>query len=78
MKHSNSNRQYNQFFASSLLALSLFGFLFPHHVNSGLSGHRVNHPVNVVDKMQTRQSDDDWAYQPPVSPGARRGWQFGS
>jgi hypothetical protein len=74
MKHSNSNTQYSQFFASALVALSLFGFLFPHHVNSGRSGHRVN----MVEKIQTHQSDDDWGYKPPASPGSHRGWQFGS
>jgi hypothetical protein len=72
MKRLNSNTHYNQFFASSLLALSLFGFLFPHHVNSERSGHRVN----MVEKIQTRQGEDASSYMPPDSPGSHR--EFGS
>ena len=76
MKRSNLYTQMNQFLGSSLLALSLFGFLFPHQVTSSTSRHHVNHRVNMTE--ETVQSTDDGGYQPPASPGSRRGWQFGS
>jgi hypothetical protein len=72
MKHSNLNTQLNQFFGSALFALSLFGFLFPHHVTSATSHHRVN----MTEQIQTRQSDDNSSYVPPDSPGSHR--EFGS
>lgn len=72
MKRSNLNTQLNQFFGSSLLALSLFGFLFPHHVTSATRHHRVN----MIEQVQTRQGDDDSSYMPPSGPGDHR--EFGS
>lgn len=72
MKRSNLNTQLNQFFGSSLLALSLFGFLFPHHVTSATRHNRVN----MIEQVQTRQSDDGSSYLPPSGPGDHR--EFGS
>jgi hypothetical protein len=72
MKLSNLNTQLNQFFGSALFALSLFGFLFPHHVTSKTSHQRVN----MIEQVQTRQGDDDSSYMPPNSPGSHR--EFGS
>lgn len=74
MKGSNSITKPNRFFAGALLALSLFGFLYPAHVNAQNSDSRVN----VIEQTQTQRSDVNWGYRPPASPGSRRGWQFGS
>ena len=63
MTLSNSIKQQNQSFASVLLAFSLFGFLWPDHVNSANGRHHVN-----LVKPSEVQQNDSW-YTPARSPG---------
>jgi len=62
MKLLSLTKQPNQSFDSVMLALSLFGFLWPHNANSIGKGHHTNFI----------QQNDDWNnswYTPPRSPG---------
>jgi hypothetical protein len=70
MKRFNSIKHANRF-ASVFLAFSLFGFLWPHHVNSA-----ARHHVNLIRPSQVQESDDDSWYTPPRSPGFHE--DFGS
>jgi hypothetical protein len=72
MKLSNLARQSNQFFGSALLAVSLFGFLFPHRTSQANPHYRVN----IIKQSQTDTSDIGSLYTPPDSPGSHR--DFGS
>jgi hypothetical protein len=65
MKLSNPIKSPNQSFASALLAFSLFGFLWPHQVNSASRHQRVN----MVNQAEVQKNDDDSWYTPPRSPG---------
>ena len=60
----NAIKQPKQSFASVLLAFSLFGFTWQHHVNSG----NGRNDANLV-KSSAQQNDDDSRYNPPRSPG---------
>ena len=64
MNLSNAIKQPKQSFASVLLAFSLFGFTWQHHVSSA---NGRNH-VNLV-KSNVQQNADDSRYTPPRSPG---------
>jgi len=53
-------------FANALMALTLFGVVYPYRVNAAA----VHHRVNMID--ETRRSADDSEYTPPDSPGSHR------
>jgi hypothetical protein len=72
MKLSNLARQPNQFFGSALLAVTLFGFLFPHRISQTTPHYRVH----MIKQSQTDTSDIGSLYTPPDSPGSHR--DFGS
>lgn len=72
MKLPNPARRSNQFFGSVLLAVSLFGFLFPHRTNHATSHYRVS----MTKQSQTDTSDIGTLYNPPDSPSSHR--DFGS
>jgi hypothetical protein len=72
MKASHVDTNSSRYLVSALLALSLFGVLYPNRVSAAA----VNHRVNMTEA--TGQSTDDWGYRVPNSPGSHRGWQFGS
>jgi hypothetical protein len=62
MKLTNLVGETNRSFASVFLALSLFGFLFPHHANK----IRQNHEVNLTTSEQAaqpKQADDGSVYE---------------
>lgn len=70
MKLSNSIKPANQSFASVLVALGLFGFLWPHHVNSADRHARVNiMQQNEVQQNDRNSWDNNSWYNPPRSPG---------
>jgi hypothetical protein len=72
MKLFSSIKRANSSLASVFLAFSLFGFLWPHHVNSATRGHHVN----LIRPSQVQESSDDSWYTPPRSPGFHE--DFGS
>ena len=72
MKLLSSIKHRNQSFAAVLLAFSLLGFSWLHHVDSA-SG--VRH-VNMVKQNEVQQNVDDSRYAPPRSPGFHE--DFGS
>ena len=54
MKLTNFLGQTNRSFASVFLALSLFGFLFPHHANQVKQNHRCEHDNERTDDAPIR------------------------
>ena len=62
MKLLNLTKQPNQSFVSVMLALSLFGFLWPHKANSTGKHHHTNF-------IQQKDDWDNGWYTPPRSPG---------
>jgi hypothetical protein len=70
MKALNVVTDSSRYLASVLLALSLFGVLYPNRVSAAA----VNHRVNMTE--ESGQSTDDWGYMPPDSPGSHR--EYGS
>ena len=63
MKLTNFLGQTNRSFASVFLALSLFGFLFPHHANQVKQNHRVNMITSEQTTHQPNPADDGSAYE---------------
>jgi hypothetical protein len=67
------NRERNLSFASVILAFSLFGFLWPHHANTGNERHHIGFQMQKDSQMQ--ESAGDWDrdadgfYAPTRSPG---------
>lgn len=57
MKLTNVLGQPNRSFASVFLAFSLFGFLFPHHVNQIKPNHQVN--LTTAEPATQREPADD-------------------
>jgi hypothetical protein len=57
-------KQPNQWFAGALFALSLLGFIYPHHISQGMEGHGAN--IRYWHKIQ-KTNDNAW-YTPPRSP----------
>jgi hypothetical protein len=72
MKLFNAIRHANSSFANVFLALSLFSFFWPHHMNSATDHHHVN----LIRPSQVQMNDDDSRYTPPRSPGFHE--DFGS
>jgi hypothetical protein len=66
-------KQPTQSFASVILAFSLFGFLWPHHANSGNERHHMNFQMQKNSQMQRSAAnwdhDEDGFYTPTRSPG---------
>jgi hypothetical protein len=73
MKPLKLTAQSNQSFASVILAFSLFGFLWPHHPNSGNKRHRIHFQMQKDSQMQKSggdwDHDEDGFYTPTRSPG---------
>jgi hypothetical protein len=63
MKLTNFLGQTNRSFASVFLALSLFGFLFPHHANQVKQNHRVNMITSEQTTHQQNHADDGSVYE---------------
>jgi hypothetical protein len=57
MKLTNILGQANGSFASILLAISLFGFLFPDHAKQAKQNHRVN--LTTTEQVTTQEPADD-------------------
>jgi hypothetical protein len=63
MKLTNFLGQTNRSFASVFVALSLFGFLFPHQANQVKQNHRVNMITSEQTTQQPKPADDGSAYE---------------
>lgn len=61
---SKSVNEPNRSFANLLLAFSLLGLIYAHHMN------QVNerYHANIVHLIHVRQTNDDFWYTPPRSP----------
>ncbi len=66
-------KERNLSFASVILAFSLFGFLWPHHANTGNERHHIDFQMQKDFQMQNSAGDwdhdKDGFYAPTRSPG---------
>jgi len=67
MKLLKLTTQPNQSFASVILAFGLFGFLWPHHANSGNKRHHID--FQMQGSAGDWDHDEDGFYTPTRSPG---------
>jgi hypothetical protein len=72
MRLLESNKERNVSFAGLILAFSLFGFLWPHHADTGNPRHHLNFQMQKDSEMQKSTGDwdhdQDGFYVPTRSP----------
>jgi hypothetical protein len=61
-------RPHNRSFLSVVLAFSLFGFLWPHHMNSA-KARQPHYKANTQMPAENWDHEPDGVYSPPRSPG---------